>query len=178
MPTAGNHCVPLDSLQSFAVAVVSIAFLAISLFNSFELLITIFITFRRRAGCYFYSLLVASIGIAFFATFIFTTIFHLINNYISVSFMLIGWCCMVTGQSLVLYSRLHLIVRSSQKLKWVLIMIIINGIILHSTEIGLSLKVSLYSVRTNSAANSIHRRVNLDLVPLITCHGCIPKRYP
>jgi hypothetical protein len=38
---------------------------------------------------------------------------------------------MVTGQSLVLYSRLHLIMRGGKKLKWVLIMIIIDGLLCH-----------------------------------------------
>lgn len=36
---------------------------------------------------------------------------------------------MVTGQSLVLYSRLHLVVR--RKLPWVLTMIIVNAVLLH-----------------------------------------------
>jgi len=46
--------------------------------------------------------------------------------------IVIGWCCMVTGQSVVLYSRLHLVVRDYNTLRWVLIMIITNGIICHT----------------------------------------------
>src|ERR1700761_3780246 len=45
--------------------------------------------------------------------------------------IVIGWCCMVTGQSIVLYSRLHLVVREYRILRGVLIMIITDGIICH-----------------------------------------------
>jgi hypothetical protein len=38
---------------------------------------------------------------------------------------------MVTGQSLVLYSRLHLLVRDSRKLKWILYMIITDVFLFH-----------------------------------------------
>ncbi|KAK4120513.1 hypothetical protein N657DRAFT_579698 [Parathielavia appendiculata] len=42
-----------------------------------------------------------------------------------------GWCCMVTGQSVVLYSRLHIVMRNPSRLRLVLIMIITNAIIGH-----------------------------------------------
>jgi hypothetical protein len=70
-------------------------------------------------------------------------VFDIINNYITVAFILIGWTCMVTGQSLVLYSRLHIIVSNVQKLKWILAMIILDGIILHPTVAALAMKVGL-----------------------------------
>ncbi|KAK4445892.1 hypothetical protein QBC34DRAFT_383808 [Podospora aff. communis PSN243] len=44
---------------------------------------------------------------------------------------ILGWYCMVTGQSLVLYSRLHLILHRPRVLRAVLIMIICNAIICH-----------------------------------------------
>jgi uncharacterized membrane protein YesL len=53
------------------------------------------------------------------------------NNYVSVTFITIGWYAMVTGQSLVLYSRLHLVVRDTEKIKWVLWMIIIDVFLFH-----------------------------------------------
>ncbi len=54
---------------------------------------------------------------------------------------------MVTGQALVLHSRLHLIVRSQRKLRLVLIMIIVNAIIVHGTQSGLALKVSFIPIK-------------------------------
>jgi hypothetical protein len=41
----------------------------------------------------------------------------------------VGWVLVITGQSVVLYSRLHLIVTDVKILRAVLIMIILNGLI-------------------------------------------------
>ncbi|KAI9765335.1 MAG: hypothetical protein M1839_005520 [Geoglossum umbratile] len=43
----------------------------------------------------------------------------------------IGWYSMVTGQALVLYSRLHIVVRDSRKIRWVLYMIATNATLFH-----------------------------------------------
>ncbi|KAJ5032032.1 hypothetical protein NUH16_005084 [Penicillium rubens] len=48
----------------------------------------------------------------------------------SIPFM-IGWYAMVTGQAVVLYSRLHLVFSDMRKVRWVLWMIITNACILH-----------------------------------------------
>jgi len=53
------------------------------------------------------------------------------NNYISCAFITLGWYFMVTGQSLVLYSRLHLLVRDARKLKWILCMIVTDVFLFH-----------------------------------------------
>ena len=45
--------------------------------------------------------------------------------------LMTGWVCMVTGQAFVLYSRLHLVVRNQQTLRYVLAMIIFDAIALH-----------------------------------------------
>ena len=44
---------------------------------------------------------------------------------------MIGWYAMVTGQAVVLYSRLHLVMFRIRKVRWVLWMIITNFCILH-----------------------------------------------
>ncbi|CAG8128435.1 unnamed protein product [Penicillium nalgiovense] len=44
---------------------------------------------------------------------------------------IIGWYAMVTGQAVVLYSRLHLLISNTGKMRWVLWMIVINFCILH-----------------------------------------------
>jgi hypothetical protein len=53
------------------------------------------------------------------------------NDFVNVVFITIGWWCMVTGQSVVLYSRLHLIVLNEKLLRIILRMIIVDAIILH-----------------------------------------------
>lgn len=42
-----------------------------------------------------------------------------------------GWCMMVTGQSLVLYSRLHLVV-NARWTRWILVIICVDGFVLHT----------------------------------------------
>jgi uncharacterized membrane protein YesL len=71
------------------------------------------------------------------------------NNYVSVAFITIGWYAMVTGQSLVLYSRLHLVVHDKQRIKWVLYMIIIDVFLFHVPTTVLTFGVG--------AITSIHR---------------------
>lgn len=52
------------------------------------------------------------------------------NLATSIPFM-IGWYAMVTGQAVVLYSRLHLLISNIRKMRWVIWMIVINVCILH-----------------------------------------------
>jgi hypothetical protein len=52
---------------------------------------------------------------------------------------------MVTGQALVLWSRLHLVCRSRWKLRAILCMIIFNGVALHIPQTAFSLSVSVRS---------------------------------
>jgi hypothetical protein len=52
------------------------------------------------------------------------------NLPMSIPFIL-GWYAMVTGQALVLCSRLHLVVFDINKMSWILWVIVINGLILH-----------------------------------------------
>jgi Na+-translocating ferredoxin:NAD+ oxidoreductase RnfA subunit len=54
------------------------------------------------------------------------------EGYVAVVFLTIGWYPMVTGQSVVLWSRLHLLSNSRRVLRWTLWMIIVNGTLLHS----------------------------------------------
>jgi hypothetical protein len=65
------------------------------------------------------------------------------NDYVSVTFITIGWYAMVTGQSLVLFSRLHLVVRDRRKVRWVLYMIIIDVFLFHFPTTVMTFGVSL-----------------------------------
>jgi hypothetical protein len=56
------------------------------------------------------------------------------DKYISVALLTIGWYTMVTGQSVVLWSRLHLLVTGAagaRTLRWTKYMIIIDAIVFH-----------------------------------------------
>ncbi|KAH6724493.1 hypothetical protein BKA61DRAFT_665183 [Leptodontidium sp. MPI-SDFR-AT-0119] len=114
------------------VAMTLSAFTAIAWYNVIDLNVVIWMTFKRRHGLYFYSLLTSSWGIFVYALAFLMKFFQVWkNDYVSCAFITIGWYAMVTGQSLVLYSRLHLVVRDKRKVRWVLYMIIADVFLFH-----------------------------------------------
>ncbi len=97
-----------------------------------ELTLITFTTFRRWRGLYFWSFLVATWGIAVYSLGFLMKDTGLSTQFVLyVTFIEVGWCSMVTGQSMVLYSRLHIMIHSQKKLKMALWMIIIDAIICH-----------------------------------------------
>jgi hypothetical protein len=116
------------------------AFLSIALYNVIELNFLIFAVFKQRKGLYFWSLIVATWGIVPHAIGFTIKFFQVINiNVLSCAIVGFGWVCMVTGQSVVLYSRLHLVVQDKRKIRWVLYMIIFDAIVIHCPVIVLAL---------------------------------------
>lgn len=112
---------------SFQIAQLITAFAGIALYNAVELLVLIAITFRARKGLYFWSLVVSTVAIVLYTLGLLFKFFGVINvTMLCIAIIDVGWQCMVTGQSVVLYSRLHLVASSRRKLKWILSIIIAN----------------------------------------------------
>ncbi|OJI98165.1 hypothetical protein ASPVEDRAFT_79826 [Aspergillus versicolor CBS 583.65] len=132
----GNN---LNSQIPTPVTYVVTSVLSIALYNVIELTFLLFFTFKRRAGLYFWSFLFSSWGVAVYSVGLILKDFHVADNIPAfyASLIVFGWCAMVTGQSMVLYSRLHLIVRRRIILRSVLTMIIVNAIVLHIPAIVL-----------------------------------------
>jgi hypothetical protein len=106
------------------------AFAGIALYNVVELMTLIFATFHRKGGLYFWSLIVATLAILPYTLgllFKFYTVIPI--SYISIALIDIGWQGMVMGQSVVLYSRLHLVAPNQNMTRYVLAMIIANWFI-------------------------------------------------
>jgi hypothetical protein len=82
---------------------------SISLYNAVELLLLIFVTFKQWGGFYFWSLLIASFGIIPYSLGYLMSYFRWTDVPLGLAFNNLGWWLMVTGQSFVLYSRLHLV---------------------------------------------------------------------
>lgn len=83
--------------------------------------------FKRRNTLYFWSLLVTSWGITAHSLGVILKWFVGSCPWqVHTAFSSFGWWGMVTGQSLVLYSRLHLVVRNGRVLRAVLLMIIVD----------------------------------------------------
>ncbi|CCT63720.1 uncharacterized protein FFB20_14269 [Fusarium fujikuroi] len=125
----------LEGISQTTITVV-LVFLAISLYNVIELNFIIFGTFKRHSGLYFWSFLVSTWGIAVYCCGFFIKYYaSSALGYLASTFISVGWVAMVSGQSLVLWSRLHLVLRNRFRLKAVLYMIIVNGVLMHGTVI-------------------------------------------
>ncbi|KAI3331414.1 hypothetical protein HD806DRAFT_477294 [Xylariaceae sp. AK1471] len=108
------------------------SFLAVAFYNVAELTFITFASFKRWSGLYFWSFLISSWGIAFYGVgFLIRDLELSKNSIMYVTLIVIGWWAMVTGQSVVLYSRLHLVLHNRSRLRLVLGMIIFNAIICH-----------------------------------------------
>lgn len=130
--------------------VTMLIFPSIALYNVIELNFIIFATFKKRAGLYFWSFLIATWGLVPQAIAALCETFlpgRIVGPPLATMYI-VGWYCMVTGkslttqhpyfcqltpagQSLVLYSRLHLLLHSHKTLRLVLIMIITNFFLGH-----------------------------------------------
>lgn len=116
---------------SLATAMVIAGFFAVAVYNTFEILICLFSIFRKRRSLYFWSLLVATLGILVHSIAVLLRFFALAPNFLMCVFTILGWWAMVTGQSVVLYSRLGLVVSEAWKMRFAAVMIITNFFILH-----------------------------------------------
>ena len=108
------------------------AFTGVAWYNVIELNVSVYMTFKRKRGLYFWSLVVSSWGVVLHSLGFLLKLYGLCQVFgVTVTIITIGWWAMVTGQALVLYSRLHLVVKEQRILRAVLIMIIWNAITLH-----------------------------------------------
>ncbi|UNI17958.1 hypothetical protein JDV02_004262 [Purpureocillium takamizusanense] len=127
-PTTGGG----TSDDGVAISAAIVSFLALSLYNVLELDVIIFSSFRRRRGLYFWSFLAATNGIAPHSIgFLLKNVLNSRNYVLYITLVAVGWVPMVTGQSLVLYSRLHLIFWNTFWLRAVLAMIVFNAVAMH-----------------------------------------------
>jgi hypothetical protein len=122
----------LGSGLSTTTTIVHILFVfgGIALYNTIELLILALITFKRYRGLYFWSLILSTAGIIPYTLGLLFNFFNVITiKMLTIAFIDIGWQLMVTGQSIVMYSRLHLLATDTRVTKFVLAMIITNWFI-------------------------------------------------
>lgn len=105
--------------------------IAVTFYNAAEIIILIFATFKEYGGCYFWSLLVSSLGLIV-TTMGFTLYFFEITplKFVQSAVTIAGWWAFIIGQSLVLWSRLHFVLSNQMILRGVLAMIIVDSIVL------------------------------------------------
>ncbi|KAF4969522.1 hypothetical protein FSARC_3252 [Fusarium sarcochroum] len=123
-------------------AIMVITCATISIYNGIELLALIFTSSRRHNDLYYWSLAVAAFGLLPYATGWLIRYLDVIGDIADMLINDIGWILLTTGQALVLYSRLHLIVKSATVLWFVKWMIIANAVVWHCTITVLLFTVS------------------------------------
>ncbi|KAJ5142999.1 uncharacterized protein N7515_001786 [Penicillium bovifimosum] len=118
--------------NSNGVRITIATFIGVAWYNVAELIVLIFLTFKRYEGPYFWSMLIASLGIYPYSIGYLMKFFDLTSaTWLPVTLLTIGWWAMVTGQSFVLYSRLHLVIQNMRVLRLVRAMIVVNVFTLH-----------------------------------------------
>jgi hypothetical protein len=117
--------------NSVPVKIVVVVFSSLALYNAVELVILILFTFQRYLGLYFWTMLLSGVlGVIPHAVGYLMEFFALGPTWLGVAISTFGFYFMVPGQSVVLYSRLHLVVQNRKLLRFVLWLIIIDAIIL------------------------------------------------
>ncbi|KAJ6115423.1 hypothetical protein N7486_001201 [Penicillium sp. IBT 16267x] len=138
-------------MENFIILEV-VAMFSIGAYNAFEVGLSTFDHFKYYRGLYFWSMQVASWGILLHAIPAQLRYVEVAPNMNTCIPFLIGWYAMVTGQAVVLYSRLHLVASDMRSLRWVLWMIIANVIILHVPMTVFFLGVNLGDARFTRGA--------------------------
>jgi len=112
-------------------SIILITTAAVALYNSCELLLMVVVRFKQWRSLLFISLVVASTGIIPYYVGYMIEYFQWTAYWVAMTISSIGWVMLITGQSVVLYSRLGLILNDRRILTGVKWMIIVDAIIFH-----------------------------------------------
>ncbi|KAI0453144.1 hypothetical protein F5B21DRAFT_304233 [Xylaria acuta] len=149
---------------------------AIAMYNSFEIYISIFRTFRRRQGLYFWSAICANTGIPLNSLFVLLRHFSVVPAGPVAIIMGISWWLMVDGQSLMLYSRLHLVIGDPKQLRWLLSMIVGSFVLIQIPTTALFAFISFRYHPTNRTVSAFGAIEIAQLVTL-SLQECILSGY-
>lgn len=109
------------------------SFFAVALWLSVELMVQVWFTFKRHRTLYYWSMLITTFGIICHTiAFILKLFVPMEDQYGSTVLAKIGWVSNTTGFSVVLYSRLHLVLHDSCIPLIVLTFIIVDAILFHT----------------------------------------------
>ncbi|KAF5019691.1 hypothetical protein F66182_8288 [Fusarium sp. NRRL 66182] len=87
---------------------------------------------RRRNDLYSWSITVASFGVLPYAVGWLVYYLDVVSNVVDIFINDIGWMLLTTGQALVPYSRLHLLIKGEVTLGFVKWMIVVNAVVWHT----------------------------------------------
>ncbi|KAF4229245.1 hypothetical protein CNMCM8980_006356 [Aspergillus fumigatiaffinis] len=116
--------------NSTAVKVIMGVLVAIVFYNAVELTILILVTFRRYQSLYFWSLMLsATVGLIASGVGNLLHFFDIGPLSLALALSNLGFYFLVPAQSVVLYSRLHLVLFNQRLLRFILRAVIFNGIV-------------------------------------------------
>ncbi len=115
-------------IEDRASSMMAAAFLGVALYLCVELNIRLFFRATGRS-LYFWSCLLCSWGLIVHGMAIVTANFNIWTAYAAIVVIELAWLTYVVAQSLVLYSRLNLVLRKKQNGRYILYMIIVNSVI-------------------------------------------------
>ncbi|OAP64710.1 hypothetical protein AYL99_00682 [Fonsecaea erecta] len=125
---------PFDGRYNVTSVIVTLS-IGLAFCNSLEMALLILTTFKRKAGLYFWSLALCNYGVVSYTLGITLSYFNLCDFWLSGLLLDSGWLLMITCQSLVLYSRLGLILDNVTILRAVKWMIIINSVLIEAPTV-------------------------------------------
>jgi len=132
-----------------------------------ELTVRVFYTFRKWSGLYFWSVLITTWGVTLHAIgFILKICVPSCNWIFSTVLAEIGWVSMVSGFSVVLYSRLHLVVRNPRVLQLVLAMIITDAFLFHVPTIVFVGSTIILEIKSRCHLDDSANILNSNLAPV------------
>lgn len=125
-----------DQAPALRVFVLTVGVLAV--YNAAELAVMALLTFRRYSGLYFWAVLVSGLAIIPYTVGFALDLLDVVGGtarYAAITLITVGWWPMVSGQAVVLWSRLHLIVpkgpRGERIVRWTGWMIVVDAVIFH-----------------------------------------------
>lgn len=144
-----------------------VAFSAIAWYNCVELIFLICIRFKKWRGLYFWSLMVTSLAIILYQVGAYGKMTHLLPSHPLVMelFTNVPWLFMVTGESLVLYSRLHLLSQNRVLLRCVLYGILLNSVLCYvpTTVLDINANIIHADDRIYVRGYSIEERIQMTM---------------
>ncbi|CAI7635720.1 unnamed protein product [Penicillium discolor] len=128
-----------DDTQGGTITIFLTVLLSIAFYNAAELTILIFLTFHRYSGLYFWSILLSTVlGIIPSTIGALLHYFSIGPLWLALSISTFAFWFVVPGQSVVLYSRLNLLLHNAKILRLILSLIIIDAVIILPTTIVLT----------------------------------------
>ncbi|KAF2493628.1 hypothetical protein BU16DRAFT_490360 [Lophium mytilinum] len=151
-----------DLKADLPTAMTMAAFMGVAWYLCVELNIRLWFAFLRKKGLYFWACCVASWGVMTQPLFMVLVDFDQVTNpYAGLTLIYISWFMMVIPQSVVLYSRLHLVIANPNIHRYVLYMICFTATCIALPTMGLGIASQGSGDAKLLAANKVWDKVQV-----------------